>query len=570
MRNEDMMKCFKERNDEASVLLNRLKDIVNEGLKLGVNLNPDIQKKLENVINIVGCGKKLKVALIGGFSEGKTSIAAAWIGRVDKSSMKISQQESSDEVVIYTVDDDIELIDTPGLFGLKEKYNDEIGYVEKYKDITKKYVSEAHLILYIMDSVNPIKESHKEDLLWLFGSLKLLPRTIFVLSRFDEIADMDDDGDYHENLRIKKGNVTNRLTDVLKLTNDEKADLQIVGVSANPFGMGTEYWLQNTEQFKKISRIDTLQVATIATMKNRGGYFNIIYEMQKSVIHDILEKQMGNIIEQCDKLDEVLAVYKDNCVSLGNNIRDVESRIVEAQSNLVKYLNRYFGDLISQARGCGMETAQRFIEVEVGKDCHVMYANIQIEFSRQTKLVNTLIEKTTLDFNADINQFDSTIMNIGKGGIRILKGSNLINSKNILAVRDGAVGLGKALGIDLAQYLKFKPWGAINFAKNISSAVGVIGLLLDAYDEIKRQEAETKFKNAVDEMVEGFENIRRGLLDMVQSEKFAEEFFPQYVSHKEAEKNETQKIKECKVEQAKVREWCAKVEQISRDCKKLV
>ena len=569
MSNQDTLKFFNERQSEAFALLNRLKGIVNEGLSLGLDLNPGIQKKLENVVNMVGDGKRLKVALIGGFSEGKTSIAAAWMGRVDKSSMKINQQESSDEVVIYTVDDDIELIDTPGLFGLKEKYNDEIGDVEKYKDITKKYVSEAHLILYIMDSVNPIKESHKEDLLWLFRSLDLLPRTIFVLSRFDEIADIEDDGDYHENLKIKRGNVTSRLMDVLKLTNAEETALQIVGVSANPFGMGTEYWLQNIEQFKPISRIDTLQAATAATMKNNGGYFHIVYEMQKSVIRDILEKQMGNITEQCDKLDEALSVYEANCASLGNNIRGIKSRIVEVQSNLVKYLNRYFGDLIMQARGCGMETAQGFFDAEVGKDCRVMYANIQNEFSRQTEIVDAVIEKTKLDFNADMNQFDSTIMNMGKNGINILKGSPLLNGENILAVRNGVVGLGKLLGMDLAKYLKFKPWGAVKLAKNFGNAVAVVGLVLDVWDEYKRQEAETKFKKAVNEMVDGFENIRNGLLDVVQSKTFAGEFFPQYVSLKEALENETQKIQECKAKQAKVRDWGAEVEKFAIACKKL-
>jgi len=569
MDNQDTLKYFNERQREALALLNRLKEIINEGLNLGLDLHPGIQKKLENVIGMVGDGKRLKVALIGGFSEGKTSIAAAWMGRVDKSSMKINQQESSDEVVIYTVDENIELIDTPGLFGLKEKYNDEIGDVEKYKDITKKYVSEAHLILYIMDSANPIKESHKEDLLWLFRSLELLPRTIFVLSRFDEIADVEDDWDYHENLKIKKENVTSRLIDVLKLTNDEEADLQIVGVSANPFGMGIEYWLQNIEQFKAISRIDTLQVATAATIKNNGGYYHIVYEMQKSVIRDILKKQVGNITEQCDNMDETLTVYEATCVSLGNNIKEIESRIVEVQSNLVKYLTRYFGDLIMQVRGCGMETAQGFFDAEVGKDCHVMYANIQSEFSRQTELVDVIIEKTKLNFDADMNQFDSIIMNMGKQGINILKGSPLFNGTNILAVRNGIVNLGKLLGMDLAKYLKFKPWGAINFAKNFGNAVAVVGLALDVWDEYKRQEAETKFREAVNEMVDGFENIRNGLLDMVQSKTFAEDFFPQYISLKEALENETQKIQECKAEQAKVRDWCAAVEKLAIDCKKL-
>lgn len=57
---------------------------------------------------------------MGGFSEGKTSIAAAWIERLDES-MKIDHRESSDEVKIYNIDDEMELVDTPGLFGFEKK-----------------------------------------------------------------------------------------------------------------------------------------------------------------------------------------------------------------------------------------------------------------------------------------------------------------------------------------------------------------------------------------------------------------------------------------------------------------
>ncbi|GAA7448966.1 hypothetical protein BD0144_10090 [Helicobacter pylori] len=47
------------------------------------------------------------------------------------------------------------------MFGFKEKIADS-GEIERYKDITKKYVSEAHLILYALNPSNPIKESHKD------------------------------------------------------------------------------------------------------------------------------------------------------------------------------------------------------------------------------------------------------------------------------------------------------------------------------------------------------------------------------------------------------------------------
>ncbi|HHX0878268.1 TPA: dynamin family protein, partial [Pseudomonas aeruginosa] len=163
---ENTLDTFKAQQARALDLLGKLQRFLGQGVEAGVSIDPALSGKLQNAIDSVA-GERLKVALIGGFSEGKTSIAAAWMERLDKSSMKISHQESSNEVKVYEVGEDFVLIDTPGLFGFKEQENAETHTIEKYKDITKKYVSEAHLVLYVMNSTNPIKESHKEDLTWL-------------------------------------------------------------------------------------------------------------------------------------------------------------------------------------------------------------------------------------------------------------------------------------------------------------------------------------------------------------------------------------------------------------------
>ncbi len=234
--------------------------------------------------------QKLKVALVGGFSEGKTSIATAWIDRLDKS-MKIDHKESSDEVKIYNIDDEIELVDTPGLFGFKEKITDS-GKIERYKDITKKYVSEAHLILYALNPSNPIKDSHKDDLNWLFRTLNLLSRTIFVISRFDEEADIEDEEDYNKRFEIKKENIQNRLNDLISLSEEEKEGLIIVAVAANPYDLGVEHWLKHQEEFQKLSHIKALQDATQKKIKENGGKLTIIEEAKKSVIQDVVYRQM--------------------------------------------------------------------------------------------------------------------------------------------------------------------------------------------------------------------------------------------------------------------------------------
>ncbi len=252
-------------------------DFIHIGEKYGIEIEESFKEKINSAIQSAA---KLRVALVGGFSEGKTSIAAAWIERLDKS-MKIDHQESNDAVKIYDIDNEIELVDTPGLFGFKEKITDS-GKIERYKDITKKYVSEAHLILYALNPSNLIKESHKDDLNWLFRTLNLLSRTIFVISRFDEEADIEDEEDYNKRFKTKKENIQNLLNDLISLSEKEREGLSIVAVVANPFGWGLDYWLKHKEEFQKLSRIKTLQDATQKKIKENDGKLTIIEEAKKA------------------------------------------------------------------------------------------------------------------------------------------------------------------------------------------------------------------------------------------------------------------------------------------------
>ena len=288
---------FEKQKQKSIELLKKTEDFLYEGKKLEIEIEKKMFDKIEKSLRDIK-NEKLKVALIGGFSEGKTSIAAAWLEKYDKSSMKISQQESSNEVKVYDVDNEVVLIDTPGLFGFKETENK-----EKYKEITKKYVSEAHIILYVMNSTNPIKESHQEDLKWLFRTLNLLQRTVFVLSRFDEVADVEDKEEYESKLKIKKENVIERLTDTINLTSEEKEKILIVGISANPFDQGIEdYWLKNIEKYKKLSKIESLQKATSETVEKNKGISEIVLETNRTIVKDIMEREVPKQLKRNEEL----------------------------------------------------------------------------------------------------------------------------------------------------------------------------------------------------------------------------------------------------------------------------
>ncbi|WP_407052128.1 LeoA/HP0731 family dynamin-like GTPase [Helicobacter pylori] len=470
----ETLEQFKKNQKRNQEILKKLLDFVHTGEEYGIKVEESLKDKIRNAMENVA-GQKLKVALVGGFSCGKTSIAAAWIERLDKESMKIDHQESSDEVKIYNIDDEIELVDTPGLFGFEKKEHDN-GKIERYKDITKKYISEAHLILYALNPSNPIKESHKDDLNWLFRTLNLLSRTIFVISRFDEEADIEDEEDYNKRFKIKKENIQNRLNELISLSEKEKEVLTIVAVAANPFDLGFEHWQKHKEEFQKLSHIKALQDATQKEIKENGGKLTIIEEAKKSVIQDVVYRQMPPAKQALQDINREMEYLNKTLEKRRKEIQDLNKEISQARINLKEFIIRYFSVLIIQVSGTSLETFNDFAIREIGNEGINIDTRVQNEFERQTQGIVNEIVKIETTFNADMSSFEKHAGTFGKIGIKLLEQSKFINATSIKVARDGIVAGGKFVGIDLA--LKFKPWGAVKLASNLNKAYRLSVLLL--------------------------------------------------------------------------------------------
>ncbi len=521
MKNEtlEQFKRNQKRNQEN---LKKLLDFVHTGEEYGIKVEESLKDKIRNAIKNVA-GQKLKVALVGGFSEGKTSIAAAWIERLDKS-MKIDHQESSDAVKIYNIDNEMELVDTPGLFGFKEKITDS-GKIERYKDITKKYVSEAHLILYALNPSNPIKESHKDDLNWLFRTLNLLSRTIFVISRFDEEADIEDEEDYNKRFEIKKENVQNRLNELISLSEEEKENLIIVAVAANPFDLGLEHWLKHQEEFQKLSHIKALQDATQKKIKENGGKLTIIEEAKKSVIQDVVYRQMPLAKKEQQGIKREMEYLNKTLEKRRKDLQNLNNEISQARIHLREFITRYFSDLIRQVSGTSLETFNDFAMREIGDKGINIDTRVQNEFERQTQGIVNEISKIETTFNADMSFFEKHAGALGKIGINFLNKSGFINATNIKLARDGIVAAGKFVGIDLA--LKFKPWGAVKLAGNVNKALPFISLALEVWDSWKESQKIEKLEKAKEEMKSNFDGQKQEILDLINDKtRFKQTCFP--------------------------------------------
>lgn len=525
---EATLKTFNTQKDSTLNILNQLHAFLLQGEGLGINIDSSLVNKLDTAIKSLS-DDNLKIALIGGFSEGKTSIAAAWMERLDQSTMNISQQESSDAVSVYNVSNGLQLIDTPGLFGFKEKINADSSAIEKYKDITKKYVSEAHLVLYVMNSTNPIKDSHQEDLQWLFRTLNILPRTVFVLSRFDEVADVEDINEYNENLNVKKENVVNRLKDLINLEQDEADSLSVVAVAANPFDMGTEYWLDNLEKFKQLSHIESLQVATNEKVASNGGVESIVVEAKNSIVRDVLNEELPLAIENDKKLGQEVDKMLDVVDTMKAKLTKTQGLISDSRIGLRDFVTSYFSDLILQVQGTDLETFNQFFQREVGDGGVVISSRLQSEFDRYLRSANLEVKSMASSFTQEVNHFNDAVLGYGKQGVDLLVKSNVINNTSVIAARDGIKSLAGLVGMDLSNLLKFKPWGAVKAANAMNGVFAAVGIAFEAWDSYKQVQREEKFQTAVKEMVNNFDTQRAELLELINGDEFVSKFFQSFI-----------------------------------------
>lgn len=547
---------FNQQKENAKDKLFALQSFLQNGDELGVNVKQSLEKV--EIARQKVAQRKLKVALIGGFSEGKTSIVAAWLEE-SKDNMKISSAESSDEVVIYDVNgnDEIEIIDTPGLFGFKEKG---IGAdSQKYKDMTKKFVSEADIVLYVMNPKNPIKESHKEDLEWLFKTLNLLPRTIFVLSKFDEVADMEDREEFNDVFKIKKEqNIIPRLQSLIKLNDDEIKNLQIVAVSANPFNKGLEsYWLkaENKEQFKELSYIESLQSATTTNIQQNGGFEAIITQAQTSIVSDVLHKELPVALKTKEKITKDTRKLKESQEVLQKSMRHTEEQIREARINLRAFITRYFSDLKAQLQGTSLETFNDFMQREIGNEGILMITQVENKFEEHCGRIRKELEKSIVRFDAEMGDFEKAISSYGKQGISMLQKSGVINPTNVKLARNVIKTGLETIGVNVGKMLNFKPWGAVKLAKGANITLAVLGIALEVWGSYKEWEREQKFQEYKKDLDKKLDNQMKDILETINNDSKFLELFQGYKELENALNTTQQNLEKIELFNKKFNEW---------------
>lgn len=296
-------------------------------------------------------------------------------------------------------------------------------------------------------------------------------------------------------------------------------------MAANPFNEGLEYWLEHKEEFQKLSRIKTLQDATQKKIKENGGKLTIIEEAKKSVIQDVVYRQMPLAKKEQQDIKRELEYLNKAMEKRLKEIQNLKGEISQARIHLREFIIRYFNDLIRQVSGTSLETFNDFVIREIGDKGINIETKVQNAFERETQGIVNEISKIETGFNADMSSFEKHAKTLGNIGINFLNQSGFINATNIKLARDTIATVGKFVGIDLA--FKFKPWGAVKLAGNLNKALPLIGFAFEAWDSWNKYQKEQKLEEAKKGMVSNFDNQKKEILDLINDEtRFKQTCFP--------------------------------------------
>ena len=531
------MEQFKQFNVEKQAALKgleQLRTVLNELGEMGADVGNELEK-IDSAVKTVE-SDVLRIALLGAFSDGKTSVIAAWLGKV-MADMNIDMDESPDRLAIYSPEglpEKCEIVDTPGLFGDKEKTVD--GEQVMYEDLTKRYISEAHLILYVVDATNPLKESHNDIVKWVLRDLNKLSSTVFVINKMDEVTDLTEQVLFDAQATIKKDNLKAKLQRAANLSPAEMAQLNIVCLASNPNGRGLEFWFGKPEHYESRSRINDLKVMTTQVLQ-RNVPAVLIAKTGLDVVRDVVGQHVVRAEEQLAQLKVFAEQNAEESTRISQDISKGRREVKRLAGELFEELQNIENGLLGKLRPLSLENIRNFLEDELGytEEGVGFKLNLKIKsaIDRSFDQSSKVTSRISQDIGRQLNSSESFLNAMSENALKSMGGAakgiaNLspdIIKGAIFAARD-------TLNAVTGVAIKFKPWEATKLAGSISKWAGPAGaaftLASDLFSAYKAHELEQELKNTKDSIAEVIKGSFKDIYDIIgNDEKLMDFFAPQ-------------------------------------------
>lgn len=556
------MEQFKQFSLEKQAAINsllKLRGMLETLGEMDIDTGDDLQK-ISAAINAVE-SDVLRIALLGAFSDGKTSVIAAWLGQIMED-MNISMDESSDRLSIYKpvgLPGQCEIVDTPGLFGDKEREIN--GKQVMYEDLTKRYISEAHLIFYVVDATNPLKESHSDIVKWVLRDLNKLASTIFVINKMDEVTNLTNQVLFDEQAAIKKENLKGKLQRAANLNTTECEQLNIVCIASNPNGRGLPFWFSKPEHYESRSRINDLKFTAAKILKSNVPEV-LLAKTGMDVVKDIVTQRVTQARLQLDELNMFVTKTDEDAGRFRKDITQSRAEVKRLAGELFDELNQMENKLMGKLRPLSLEDIRPFLDDELGYTEEgvgfKLHLRIKLSVDRYFEQSTAVTQRLSDDITRQLNSSESFLSGVSEGAFRslggVFKGVSKISPETlkttIFAARD-------TIGQLTGYVYKFQPWQATKLAAGISKWAGPAGAVFtigsDLWDAYKERERERELEDVKASLAKIIKVPFKDLYDLLSSEEQTFAFFaPQIQEMEKVVKELTEKSQAIRDSQQKL------------------
>lgn len=517
-------------NQQYMSRLEELYSILKDAEQYGVSFKQIFDKIEELKGNLQD--ETVRIVLISSFSDGKTSTIAGLLGKIEEN-MNIDSDESSDEIVVYHpqgMKHGFEIVDTPGLFGTKEKEID--GESVRFSEITEKYISQAHIILYVCDAVTPLKESHAYILCKLMRDYKKLDSTIFVINKMDEAGyDPLDESDFTRGTQIKSDNLKKRLRDTIGLTEEEERNLHIVCICADPKGRGVDTWFEKNPQ-------GYLNRSHIASLRNKIDEIvsttkvpKVLVETHNNTLMDLTQQAISVIHLSQKELKSTLSQVEEITHEIETDLVLLKKELQFSKLQMDQQLDELENQLIGEINSATPETIGDILEQQIGTDSKSV--NFEKLIRKINRIVSACTESNNITIETRLKDIEKNISiqnellkeGLSKGAkmaTEFLKNTKISN-ETVKAIRNA-----------VASGCKFKPWGAIKIANKVNKAMPWVGagieIIVSTIETYKERERQREFEEMKKKVKDEVKKIVKERFDTFKTnEEYYQNYAPSFM-----------------------------------------
>lgn len=500
---------------ELSIKLNDLISKTNKLLEITNSV--EIKERLDLEIQKLNNRIDLKVAFVGQYSSGKSTIISAMTGNKQ---IKIDANVATDVVCDYKWNN-ILLVDTPGILA---------GKLESHDSRTKEALRDSDLVVYVITS-QLFDDLIFDNFIDLAYNQALKDKILIAVNKMSM-----EEGEFEELQENYFQSISKSFTD-----RGYEFDIPIVFIDAADYIEGKE---DSDEEFIQLSNFN-LFINTLNSFVEQRGIIKKQFDTPIRILKDSVS-------------DIALSVIDPNLeVILSQGISKVQKSKKSCEFEIRSIVNRLIDNIktegYSVGNGIGVDSEEEFIrkQEDYQKYC-------EEEIIKVNQEIEVLIDDELVMLSGDLKEFvnkDSVLAFENILDIKLNENLNLENNvfkgyqkqKELIsffkegssqlakmAIKDASLnGLKAVSGSDLHGVVyntgkffgyKFKPWGATKMAGNIGKGAAVAGPLLSAlsmfleYRENKKEEeriqqlqvVKNKYYNSIREYVD---NIKSQIME---------------------------------------------------------